>query len=184
MAGIPEQLWIDFGLEAARLYNRFYPLLLRQAWDDAVAQLGIELAFDLDNPYVQEVLEELGEQIKGILETTRTEIQQLIGRQSAEGWSVQRLADEIAKLAETSAPRRAVLIARTETATAYTRGSIAAWRESGVVDGVEWLTASDEVCDICDPMNGKIAPLGEPFEDGLMIPAHPACRCALAPVVA
>lgn len=179
---IPAQLWIDFGAEAARLYNRFYPLLLRQAWDDAAAQLGIELAFDLDNPFVQEVLTELGQQIRGIVDTTRDEIQVLVGRQADEGWSVQRLADEIAKLAETSAPRRALLIARTETASAYSRGSLLAYQESGVVEGVEWLTT--DPCPTCEPLSGKIVPLGEAFADGIEYPpAHPACRCAIAPVV-
>lgn len=177
------QLPIDFGDEAAALFNRFYPLLLQNAWQDAADVLGVELAFDLDNPFVQEVLAELAEQVVGIVETTKQEIQALVGRQADEGWSIDQLADEIAKLAETSAPRRATLIAKTETANAYTKGSLAAWRESGVVGRLEWLTASDEVCDICDPLNGTTTALGETFAGGLMVPAHPGCRCALAPIV-
>lgn len=177
------QLVLAFGDDWARLYNRVYPLLLRQAWDDAADVLGIELAFDLENEYVQEVLESLGERIQGVLDTTVDEIQALVGQQAEQGWSLADLAKEIRKLSETSAPRRAMLIARTETASAYSRGSIAAWQASGVVERMEWLTASDEVCDICDPLNGTTAALGETFAGGVLVPAHPACRCALAPVI-
>lgn len=180
----PAQLPIDFGDEAAALFNRFYPLLLQNAWQDAVDILGVELAFDLDNPFVQGVLQELAEQVVAIVETTRDEIRVLVGRQAAEGWSINQLADEIAQLAETHAPRRAKMIARTETATAYTRGSLLAYEESGVVARLEWLLGP-ESCEICQEIAAQTPTiaLGETFHDGAMVPAHPGCTCAIAPVV-
>lgn len=178
------QLPINFGDEAVTLFNRFYPLLLQNAWQDAADILGVELGFDLDNPFVQEVLHELAEQVVAIVETTREEIRVLVGRQAAEGWSIDQLADEIANLAETHAPRRAKMIARTETATAYTRGSLLAYEESGVVSQLEWLLGP-ESCEGCQEIAAQTptVDLGDTFHGGAMVPAHPACTCAIAPVV-
>lgn len=177
-----DQLPLEFGDEAKRLFRRFYPLLVERAWQDAGDVLGVDLAFDLANPRVQAVLDTLAEQVVAIVDTTRDEIRALIGRQAAEGWSMEQLADEIARLAETSAPRRALLIARTESATAYTRGALLAYQESGVVAEIEWLLGP-EPCDICTPLGGTRVALGATFADGVMVPAHPNCTCSIAPIV-
>ena len=82
-------------------------------------------------------------------------------------------------------PDRAEDIAITEVTRAYALGNLAAWEASGVVGKSEWRTARDElVCPICAPLHGKQAALGETF-DGIVAspPAHPKCRCSLAPVV-
>ena len=52
---------------------------------------------------------------------------------------------------------------------------------SGDIDpnrtGKKWKTAQDEkVCPICEPMDGVVVPLFEPFEVPGP-PAHPICRC-------
>jgi SPP1 gp7 family putative phage head morphogenesis protein len=180
---IVDQLGLDLGRTISTLMRRFYPLLLRQAWADAGEVLELDLTFSLTNPLVQTLLGELAEQVQAVAETTRTQIRDLVGRQAAEGWSVEQLAKEIRQLGEIETPRRAKLIAVTETASAYSRGSIAAYRESGVVQGLRWLTA-DSPCEICDPLDDTVAPLGEAFAGGVTFPpAHPGCRCAIAPVV-
>lgn len=52
---------------------------------------------------------------------------------------------------------RAEMVAVTEVTRAFARGNIIAWRESGVVTGMEWATANDErVCPICAPLGGLI----------------------------
>ena len=100
----------------------------------------------------------------------------------ATGGSLRDLEQQVAYL---FAPHRAEKIAITEVTRAYALGNLAAWEASGVVDRKEWRTARDElVCPICAPLNGKQAALGETF-DGVVAspPAHPRCRCFLAPVV-
>lgn len=182
MPTIPRQLYLDFGDDLRALFTRVVPLVLASAWQDASETLTLDLAFTLDNPLIQDVLDEIGRRVQGIVDTTRDEIQALIGEQAANGWSIDELADRIAELAEIRSPARAELIARTETAHAYSRGSLAAYQDSGVVAGVEWLTT--DPCEQCAPLDGRIVPLGEAFADGILHPpAHPACRCALAPVI-
>ena len=79
---------------------------------------------------------------------------------------------------------RAETIARTETAKALNKGTLASYKSLGH-EGKEWLTANDDrVCDICQAGQdeGPI-PLGQVFNNGLDgPPPHPNCRCTLLPV--
>jgi SPP1 gp7 family putative phage head morphogenesis protein len=177
-----EQMRLAWGDEWASVMERFYPLLVEKAFGDAGIALGMSLAFTLDNPLIQEILGELAQQVRGVADTTIDEIQALVGRQAAEGWSVDQLAAEIGKLAEIRSTERARVIAVTETASAYSRGSIAAYQQSGVVDRLTWLTT--DPCEICQENNEKIVPMGEAFPSGHTFPpAHPNCRCAISPVL-
>lgn len=177
-----EQLGLDLGDELAKLMRRRYVQALRLAYGEAATTLELDLAFDLDNPLIQEVLDELATEVRRVTETTREDIRVLIGKQADEGWSIEDLAAEIEKLTEIHTPARARLVAQTETALAYSRGSVLAYEESGVVDRLEWLTA--DPCPICEPLDGKVVGLGEEFASGISYPpAHPNCRCAIAPVL-
>jgi SPP1 gp7 family putative phage head morphogenesis protein len=165
------------------LMRRFYPLILERAFGDA-SLAGIPVAFDLDNPAIQDALDQLAREVQSITETTRADIQALVGRQAAEGWSVEQLADAIAGLAGEHSAARATAIARTETARAYSLGSVTAFRESGVVSAIEWLTAPTDACPICAPLNGQRTALDTPFSGGIPFPpAHTNCRCTILPVV-
>lgn len=158
-----------------------YIELLKIAWNDATDDGLVEGAFDLENEAVQRVLKDLAKRVVGIDETTQETIQMIIGRQASEGWSLERVKQELLDRAVTESATRAELIATTESATAYTKGSILAYQESGVVTGLEWLTA-DESCDICAGLNGKVVALGDEFAEGIPhVPAHPACRCVILP---
>lgn len=93
-----------------------------------------------------------------------------------------------ARLEKVFSPERAELIAATEVTRAFAEGNLAAWRESGVTEGKEWLTREDEiVCVICGPLNETIVGIDEQFQSSAGAidgpPAHPRCRCSIAPVV-
>lgn len=181
---VVDQLGLDLGPRISTLMRRFYPLLLGAGWEDAGAAIAIDLAFDVDNPLIQTILGQLARQVTNVAETTRDEIRLLVGRSASEGWSIDRLKREIIQHGVTASPVRAEMIAITETAKGYSLGSRALYRESGVVSGTRWLT-TDNACPVCDPLNGKVAALedGE-FAEGIAHPpAHPRCRCAIAPVV-
>lgn len=180
-----DQFGLDLGAGLTTLLRRAYVDLLAAAHGDAVDALGFEAAFDVELPEVQEVLKGVGKRAEGITRTTRRQLQALVGQAAAEGWSNERLAQEIMALGKLLAPHRARVIATTETAFAYSAGSLLAYKRSGVVGKVQWLTAPDEqVCAICKPLDGKTVALGKPFLKGVMHPpAHPMCRCVLIPVV-
>ena len=87
---------------------------------------------------------------------------------------------------------RAELIATTERAFADVRGNCLGYAASGVVAGLEWITANggedDRICPDCEMNEGAVVPMDdngeatEPFPSGdTTVPAHPGCLCDLLP---
>lgn len=181
----------DWTADAATLQAAvadLWPDLLGTGYADAGDLLPVTVRFDQANPAIQRVLTELAADLVGVSDTTRAEVQALVGQAAAAGWTGADLARQIRGLTEIAAgadashvAARAQLIATTESARAYTLGARQAYADSGVVAAVEWLT-TDAACDVCGPLDGQQAPLDGTFA-GLLPPAHPACRCALLPVV-
>jgi SPP1 gp7 family putative phage head morphogenesis protein len=179
----PDSLGLDDGTELQRLMRRFYPVLIDRAFGDASGVLGLDIGFDVDNPHVQDVLKQLTKRVKGITDSTREELRTLLGQAADEGWSVAKIAERIREHAATMSQSRAELISATETDHAYSAGSIAAYRQSGVVERIGWLT-TDGACEICAPLHEKTVPIGDAFDADIgHPPAHPRCRCAIVPVV-
>lgn len=71
---------------------------------------------------------------------------------------------------------RALRIARTEQMNLFRETSLLQMRESGVVNGWEWL-AERNACEKCLEENGKQFNLNESME------THPNCRCCELPIV-
>lgn len=182
---IVEQLGLDLGPAIRRTLSRFYPLLLQRAFEDAGLTLDQDLAFDLANPKVQLVLDQLADLVQRVAETTKDDIRALVGLQASEGWSIAELAEHIAELSDIHSTNRATVVARTESASAYSQGSILAYQESGVVSAVEWdATLDDTTATTCKALHGTRAALGSAFADGTRFPPqHPNCRCALIPIL-
>ena len=167
---------------------------------------GIGVAFDVQNPQVQEFIDgyvvRLARQLNG---TTLHSMEKLIGEQLRAGGGIAEVANAIRRLDDTTTGYRAEMIARTETARAYVEGQQAAWKQSGVVKGKQWLLAPNP-CEFCKAAAreyaGKVLPLQEAFyragavlngtDGGRMRldysdvtgpPLHPHCRCDLVPVL-
>jgi SPP1 gp7 family putative phage head morphogenesis protein len=127
-----------------------------------------------------------GELVTAIGETTRDGVRALVMRAEDEGWSNDRLADALQEAPEFG-EARAEMIARTETAFADVSGNLIGWRASGVVEWKQWSVAQDEVCDLCNDMDGTLVALDDTFDfGGEQIdgpPGHPNCRCDVLPVL-
>ena len=114
-----------------------------------------------------------------------------------EGLSIPQIADAIAESGFSD--ERATMIARTESAYAYSEGRIDAWQETGVVQGKQWLLSPD-ACEFCEAAarqySDNAIALDKPFypkgtvltgvDGGEMDlsyrsvdgpPLHPNCRC-------
>ena len=175
-----EQLALAFADDLAAVLRRRFVLAMARGWEEGAGAVALELAFDLDNPRVQEVLGEIGALVRGMADTTIEDVRRLVGLQASEGWSMARLAEEIGRLSEDIAPNRARMIAVTETARAQSLGAMLAYQESGVVTGLSWLVS--DPCPICAANRDAVVPLGEAFPSGHTAPpAHPACRCSISP---
>ncbi len=165
---------LDDGEAIADLMQRYHRLILEDAFLDA-AELGV--SFDLENDYVQTVLDRLSHQVRRVADTTRDEIRALVGKQATEGWSIDELAAKIEELAETRSRTRARTIARTESGNGYNLGSIAAYRVAGVTH-VKVLDGDED--EPCKSANGSRWTIEEAEANPL---AHPNCTRAFVPIV-
>jgi SPP1 gp7 family putative phage head morphogenesis protein len=119
--------------------------------------------------------------VNGINQTTQARLQTAVNDWFREATTIGDLQKELAPL---FGKQRAQTIATTETTRAAYQGSVAGYKQSGVVNQVEWVTVNDEkVCSICGPLDEQRAPLDGTFEGGYSVPAHPNCRCFVRPVV-
>lgn len=74
----------------------------------------------------------------------------------------------------------ATVVGRTEVVRSFTEGRLEAYKQSGVVDKVEFVVAPDErVCPICMGLEGEEYTLEQ---SAGVIPVHAACRCTFIPV--
>lgn len=106
------------------------------------------------------------------------------------GWSNDKLAGAIADSYAFS-EERAMTIARTETQMAANAGAVEGYRASGVVARKQWVTAEDDLVEeecldnaAAGDGGDGILDLDEDYPSGDDAPpAHPNCRCVIAPVV-
>lgn len=148
------------------------------AFDLVRAQLGKsedDLPYDTDRPAVRRMFDKIGDRVKGIEGTTRDRLGTMIERGVNEGLSM----GDLAKLIEADESgafnsARAMMIARTETGTAYNLMSLAGYKEGGVEkvlifdgDGCGWDEHDDT-----DLADGSVRTL-EDAEDHPL--AHPNC---------
>jgi SPP1 gp7 family putative phage head morphogenesis protein len=116
--------------------------------------------------------------IKGITDTTRTQVQRLMSDWAGSGSPLSVLEAQLEPLfGET----RASMIAATETTRIYAEGNSEAWESTGVVTSWQWMTAQDDVvCEICGGLDGEI--FGIEDHDARP-PAHVNCRCWEQPIL-
>jgi SPP1 gp7 family putative phage head morphogenesis protein len=130
-----------------------------------------------------DLLARAGVTIRSIAANRLDELAQVLAQAADEGWSSGKLARLLRDVLDD--PRWARLVAVTEGARASTASTLARYGMNGV-EGKEWMSAEDSrVCQDCNDneLEGAI-PLSSFFENGDDgPPAHPDCRCALAPAI-
>jgi SPP1 gp7 family putative phage head morphogenesis protein len=127
----------------------------------------------------QYLLEDAGITLKGFSDTTLTDIGNALGEAIKLGLS----AKQAAKLINTHVanPARSLTIAITEQNRAISAATLSRYQIDGV-QMVEWLVF--DPCKICAENAGKVVRTNGHFPTGhQQPPAHPNCRCALAPVI-
>lgn len=132
---------------------------------------------------LRSMLDRAGITIKSIAEHRLEELADVLAQAADEGWSSSRLARLLRDVLDD--PRWARMVAVTEGARASTASTLARYLANGV-EGKEWMSAEDQrVCQDCNDneLEGAI-PLSAYFESGDDgPPAHPDCRCAIAPAI-
>lgn len=116
--------------------------------------------------------------IKGITDTTRTQVQKLVSDWTSSGASLPVLEAQLEPL---FGEVRAGMIAATETTRVYAEGNSEAWESTGMVNTWTWMTAQDDlVCPICGELDGEIFDIAD---IDARPPAHVNCRCWEQPIL-
>ena len=120
--------------------------------------------------------------IKGLNDETRDQVRTVIQKAIKEKKGIPGLARDLRTQFDNMTKVRSQVIARTETADALEQAFMDRAKDIGV-NGKEWVVTAP--CPICEANgNAGAIPLDQPFPSGDMRPpAHPNCRCALAPVM-
>lgn len=129
--------WNEEEAELAKTLNRFYLLNGETAFAEVADQLGIDIAWDLSNPNVRRVMNDLALRVTGISETTRGDVQQVVTEALDEGVTMNELSDRLGTLFEETYKSRSLTVARTESFNAYSKASVLGYRESGQIAYVE-----------------------------------------------
>ena len=153
--------------------------LLKQGVTQA-STLGMKVDFALVNQEVLQFAQIYNDEWWNQLsQTTRNSMRTAMQANIASGAGSRALAKDIAPL---FGRQRAEMIASTETTRLYAEGNMIAYRADSTVEAVEWMTTGDDrVCEICGPLDGE---QWEKRTSHEYPPAHPRCRCWLAPIVA
>ncbi len=126
------------------------------------------LSFDVANPEVEKFIgRTLTKTAEDITETTIKKITKQLQTGIANGESIPDLAFRIGEVYEEAVGSRAVMIARTEVVGSYAGGSLEAYKQSDVVERVEWIATRDgRVRDDHLALDGKTIKLGKTFTLG------------------
>jgi HK97 family phage portal protein len=181
--------WDDELRLLTQTLGSFHDLNGKTAFAGVAKQLGVGIDWDLANPNVRRLLSDLATRIVGVHNQTRNDVRQIVGDALDEGVTLQELSDRLKSLFVESYRSRAMTVARTETMTAYSKASVLAYDESGVVASVEIADnpahdadygASDGLT--CASRNGLIVPLGQ--ADRHIEAEHPNGSLVCLPVLA
>jgi len=187
----------------------FLPLFAGLIGEQAVLlaeTLGVGV-WDIANPEVQAFISEYSFKFaSGLGTTTKDNLRGLVASAQAEGWSINKLRDELTGIYGGWDKTRAQMIARTETIRSSNAGAVMSYKQAGI-EYKQWYTAQDgEVCGFCQEMHNKIVGVGDnywamgdtmtvdvpdekpikmtfSYEDVGAPPLHPNCRCTILPVV-
>jgi len=132
---------------------------------------------DLRDAVVETLLRTSGLRIKGISETTRDRVADILRRGMDDGLSMAELGDRIESASGLFDELRAETIARTETATILNEAAVAQYREFGV-ERVEVVDGDDD--DECSAAHGQVWTLDQADSSPI---AHPNCVRSFTPIV-
>jgi HK97 family phage portal protein len=190
--GREEKLLFDIK-EAIEKWKLTLVPFLREVITDRAREVsdfvGIDPVFTLPHDIVQDYLENEGaEFVTQVNETTRDSLKKTLAEGVNEGEGVAELAKRIEQVYDIATASRREMIARTEIIKANNFASNTIYEQSNVVEGKEWLTSlDDQVCPICEPLDGKRVATDKSFSTVVgstpYPPAHPRCRCTILPVL-
>lgn len=180
--------------EDGQRYQALYESLIAERGKEAAAEIGLELEIALQSQEVRRfILARKTYGLEGALDTMLESARISLADGISKGESLSELAARLVDKFDEFEGVNALRIARTETVSAFNFATAEAWRQSGEVESMEWLSARDSaVRESHAAEDGHTARLGEAFpETGCEFPGDPSappeetinCRCTVLPVL-
>jgi HK97 family phage portal protein len=165
------------------------PILMNQVVIAGQAAYDLISKEDTYLPYkvADTVSENVAKFTQSMIDTDRDALSALISNGIDEGLSVPQIRNSITAEFEDIAQKQSTRITRTEVMRASNLANLDAYRQSGIVEGKQWLTAgaTDECAQyegLTEGLDGSFYDSGSEFQDGDP-PLHPNCRCVLIPIL-
>lgn len=164
--------------ELQGVIKRSYTELLQLSWGVWNGALGVEIAFDLDDPLVTRILGTSGTRIKNIEDTTLAKVRELLQYGSDQGWGIDHIVrgdpdDDVPGLREVveeTYQGRARTIARTELGTSQNQATTGRYRNASVRNVYVQDNGLDDDDEPCQRANGAVWTLAKAEKYPL---AHP-----------
>lgn len=180
--------WSQYTNSLTKAITPMYKVTAAASYADVSELLGIEVALNLNGRHIERVLGTIGLRVKGITETSRIVLANIIKRGIEDGSSPETIAKALLRSANlwgggksNVSASRAMTVARTETANAYNQSTLAAYQDSGLVKKLVCLDSPD--CGWTSHNDPEAAQNREcTYADAAAHPlSHPNCVRAFAP---
>ena len=176
----------DYIVQAGLDFNPLLENIAILAGNEANKLINVSDPYLLFN-YRKQIADNVAKFTQSLLDTDRDHLTTLITNGISEGKSIPEIRGLIEADFSQYSKMQATRITRTEVLRASNQAALDAYKQSGVVEGKQWLTAG--AIDECAQYEGKIESLDgsfyadtTEFADGDP-PLHPNCRCVLLPVL-
>ena len=198
--------WFNLQEWNSKLWLKSEPFIrytMMAGGEKALKQITTERLFDPMNPAVIRALSEhrYG-MVNGVNSTIVKNLRKKLAEGMAVGEGVRDLRGRVQEVFEGLASYGAERIARTETIWAWNEGARQGYKQSGVVEKLQWLSSGDQrSCDFCLDMDGAIIGINQSFfdkGDSYEVndrtldfeyekidhpPLHCSCRCTISAVI-
>lgn len=134
----------DMLIEAKILKESTSPVvrqIIREEFAEVAADLGVDVAFDVTNPHVKEMIENGFNRIVGINDKSYESVKAIIKDGYERGASINEIKKDLTSTFSQFSKTRAKTIAQNEVGSYVNGGSLEAAKASGVVKTKQWVSA-------------------------------------------
>lgn len=132
--------------EGRKLAARIIPVLaglFNRTGQQALAELAVGIAFDLENPRARALLALRAQEMKTVAQTAQDRCRTALAEGLANGETIEQLTDRVMEWSATGQEYHAENVARTETGICMNEAAREGYREAGAT-GFEWLSIVDD----------------------------------------
>ena len=183
--------WAEEDTILRKIAKDLYKAVAEEAGQQALDSVKEGLQFNVSDPIMQDFLASKEFRIVNVNNTTRERLRKILIDGVADNQTVQEIKRTIQDVYEDFSANRALTIARTEVLSANNGAAIQGYKQSGVVNKKEWMSAKDSlVRDSHAEIDGQVVDIDAPFGNGLQAPGVDGppeevinCRCSILPVL-